>query len=261
MQQFKKDELLIRAYPTRAEMGAAAAAEVSAKIRALLAEKPFLRMVFAAAPSQEDFLQVLRADDSIDFSRIVAFHLDEYVGLAKDAPPGFGNFLRARLFDRVTFRQVHFMDGLAPDIAAECRRYGALLNEAPPDIACIGIGENAHLAFNDPPVADFADRDAVKVVELDQVCRVQQVHDGCFTRLEQVPTHALTMTIPAILAAAHIYSIVPAKTKANAVYHSLNDPISTAWPASVLRRCPGAVLYLDADSAARLPEVGNLAAE
>lgn len=144
--------------------------------------------------------------------------MDEYIGLAADAPQGFGNFLRGRLFGRLPFGQVFYLDGQAADPQAECARYSALLAEYPVDIVCLGIGENGHIAFNDPHVARFDDPVRVKVVDLDDKCRRQQVHDGCFASLGQVPTHALTLTIPALTAASGMYCIVPAQTKARAVH-------------------------------------------
>ena len=239
-------------FASRAAMGAAAAQDVAARMLELLAERDAINLLFAAAPSQNEFLSALAADPRLDWSRVNAFHLDEYIGLAADAPQGFGNFLRERMFGRVPFRSVHYINGAAEDPEAECRRYAQLLAAFPLDIVCMGIGENGHVAFNDPPVADFGDPVRVKIVALDPVCRQQQVNDGCFARLEQVPTHAFTLTVPALAAAAYHYCIVPAATKADAVYRTVCGPISTDCPATMLRRCADAVLYLDADSAARL---------
>ena len=179
----------------------------------------------------------------------------KYVGLDAAAPQGFGNFLRARVFDRLPFGQVCYLNGNAPDIEAECSRYAGLLAQAPIDIVFMGIGENGHIAFNDPPVAEFDDPAAVKVVALDEVCRNQQVHDGCFADIGQVPTHALTLTVPTLAGAKHHLCIVPAPTKAKAVRDTLEGPVSTACPASILRTCPGAVLYLERESAQLLTEV------
>ena len=178
--------------------------------------------------------------------------MDEYIGLAADAPQGFGNFLRGRLFGRLPFGQVFYLDGQAADPQAECARYSALLAEYPADIVCLGIGENGHIAFNDPHVARFDDPVRVKVVDLDDKCRRQQVHDGCFASLGQVPTHALTLTIPALTAAPGMYCIVPAQTKARAVHDTVYGEITTACPASILRTKTGAKLYLDPDSGALL---------
>lgn len=246
------DKLNVKVYQTREEMGRAAAEEAAAAIRAAIAAKGEINMIFAAAPSQNEFLAHLIADKSIDFTIINAFHMDEYIGLPADAPQGFGNFLRERLFDRVPFKTVNTIDSTAADPEAECRRYAALLQAHPCDIVCMGIGENGHIAFNDPHVADFGDKAAVKVVALDETCRQQQVNDGCFARLDDVPTHALTLTIPTLTAPEAVFCIVPAKTKANAVYAALRGGITEACPASILRRHANATLYCDADSAARV---------
>ena len=244
----KADALTVEIYASRAQMGQAAACDVTAAMKGVIARKGKATMVFAAAPSQNEFLAALSADASLDWSVVTAFHLDEYVGLASDAPQGFGNFLRRGLFDKVKPGTVYFMNGNAPDLEAECRRYADALAAHPVDIACIGIGENGHLAFNDPPIADFADPKAVKVVELEERCRLQQVHDGCFATMDQVPTHALTMTVPAIVSAAAIFCMVPAASKAEAVQATIAGPISTSCPASILRRYASATVYLDPDS-------------
>ena len=246
------DKLNVKVYQTREEMGKAAAEEAAAAIRAAIAAKGEINMIFAAAPSQNEFLAHLIADKSIDFTKINAFHMDEYIGLAADAPQGFGNFLRGRLFGRLPFGQVFYLDGQAADPQAECARYSALLAEYPADIVCLGIGENGHIAFNDPHVARFDDPVRVKVVDLDDKCRRQQVHDGCFASLGQVPTHALTLTIPALTVAPGMYCIVPAQTKARAVHDTVYGEITTACPASILRTKTGAKLYLDPDSGALL---------
>ena len=245
------DKLDVGVYKTRAEMGAAAAARVGAKVNELLGQQESVNIIFAAAPSQNEFLEeLLRAP--IDWGRVRAFHMDEYIGLAPEAPQGFGNFLRERLFGKAGFLAVHYIDGGATDLKKECERYAGLLLEYPPDIVCMGIGENGHIAFNDPPVADFNDRYVVKVVELDLPCRQQQVNDGCFLRLDLVPTHALTLTVPALMAGRFIYGIVPGPLKAQAVFNTLTEEIGTDFPASVLRRHAHAELFLDVDSAEKI---------
>ena len=241
----------VRRYASREEMGLAAEKDVRDAIVSLLKEKETISMIFAAAPSQNEFLAAMAADPEIDYSRIIAFHMDEYVGLPSDAPQGFGNFLRDRLFGLVPFKEVHYLNGNAVDIEAECEAYGAMLKDGV-DIVCMGIGENGHIAFNDPHVADFHDGKAVKIVGLDDVCRMQQVHDGCFPTIEAVPKYALTLTIPAMTVADRIFCVVPAPSKADAVYATLTGPVSETCPASILRRHPAATLYLDADSAAKL---------
>ena len=205
-------------------------------------------MVFAAADSQKELLEDLVRQPGLDWSRVTAFHMDEYLGVPGTAPQSFGRWLRTRLFDHVHPGIIHVMDGLAePDL--ECRRYSELLDSAPPDLCCLGIGENGHLAFNDPPVADFEDTAAVKRVEIDEASQIQQAAEGNFAKASDVPRDALTLTIPALLSASFLYGCVPGPRKAKAVRAALLDPISTACPATVLRRHPGTTLYLDSDSA------------
>ena len=248
MKTFRKDKLEVRVYEDRHAMGVAAARDISARIRELLEEKLEINMIFAAAPSQNDVLLALVNDKSIEWGRINAYHMDEYVGLDPDAPQGFGNFLREHIFGLVPFKSVNYIDCTA-DPNEECLRYGELLRSNPTDIVVMGIGENGHIAFNDPGVADFNDTETVKVVMLDEICRNQQVNDGCFKRLSDVPTHALTLTVPTLVAAPSLFCIVPVKTKANAVYATVNGQISETCPASILRTRENAVLYLDPDSA------------
>lgn len=239
--------LKVEVYETRSAMGQAAAKAAAAKIRELLAAKPRVRMIFAAAPSQNEFLAALIKEEGIDWSRITAFHMDEYIGLPEDAPQRFSKFLCDGLFDIVKPGELHLIQS-SRGIDEECARYGALLKEAPIDIICLGIGENGHIAFNDPPVADFNDPYAIKAVELDEPCRQQQVNDGCFPSFADVPTHALTLTIPTMMSGAHLFCMVPGPTKRNAVRETLNGPISTACPATVLRTHEDCTLYVDLDS-------------
>lgn len=249
----KKDLLNVELYPTREEMGRAAARDIEDAICAVLDKKENCNMIFAAAPSQNDVLAALVASTRIDWKRVHAFHMDEYIGISPDAPQGFANFLRNALFGKVCPGRVEYLNCQA-DPAEEAARYSALLKEYPTDIVVMGIGENGHIAFNDPPVADFEDPCLVKPVTLDEKCRNQQVHDGCFATLDEVPTTALTLTVPALMAAPQAFCIVPAATKAQAVYDTLNGPIAESCPASILRRHPDATLYLDAESSRLLRE-------
>ena len=251
MKTMKVDNLDVKIFPTRDEMGACAAKDIHDKIVELLAENDELNMLFAAAPSQNDVLASLIASD-IEWNRINAYHMDEDIGLSKDAPQGFGNFLVDHIFGKVPFKSVNLIDCTATDPDAECERYGALLAANPTDIVVMGIGENGHIAFNDPPVADFNDPKIAKPVKLDEVCRNQQVNDGCFASIDLVPTHAITLTCPTLMKAPYAFCIVPAPTKANAVKRTLNGEISTECPATTLRNHPYAILYLDGDSSALL---------
>jgi glucosamine-6-phosphate deaminase len=244
----KVEKLQARVYVDRGALGRAAGEAAAVKLRELLAEKP-VSVIFAAAPSQNEFLGTLVAAKGIDWSQVTAFHMDEYVGLPGTAPQSFGRWLRDRIFDKVKPGKVHYLDGMAKDAGQECARYTALLKAAPPDVTCMGIGENGHLAFNDPPVADFQDPEAVKVVELDLASRRQQVNDGCFDTLDAVPKTAMTLTIPTLLSAPWIYCMVPGPRKAPAVKRTLEGAIATECPATVLRQHERAVLFLDRDSA------------
>jgi glucosamine-6-phosphate deaminase len=241
------ERLRVRSFATRAHMSKAAARDIAVAIRARLAVAANVRMIFAAAPSQGDMIEALVAEPAINWRRVTAFHMDEYIGLATDAPQRFALWLGQRLFGRVPFAAVHpiLPD---PDPHAAALRYAALLDEAPIDIVCLGIGVNAHIAFNDPPVADFADPEDVKIVELDDVCRQQQVDDDCFRDIAAVPERALTLTIPRLLRAEKLFCVVPGAHKREAVGGTLHGPISTDYPASVLRRHGDCILYLDAES-------------
>jgi glucosamine-6-phosphate deaminase len=238
--------LEVRIYENRLQMGDAAAAAAANTIRTLLETKRELNIIFAAAPSQNEFLQALQQQENIDWSRINAFHMDEYIGLSSDAPQAFGNFLKARLFDALPFKSVHYINDNSN------QAYAHLLLQHPTDIVCMGIGENGHIAFNDPPVADFADLQVIKVVELDEVCRQQQVNDGCFAQLGDVPTHALTLTIPTLMKASYVFCMVPGTAKAKAVYDTVHADMRTSYPSTILRTHPAAILFLDEQSAGLL---------
>lgn len=245
--QFKVDNLTTKVFSDRAFLGKEAAYDMAKKVKEMIKEKGEIRMVFAAAPSQNEFLEEFIKQD-IEWDKITAFHMDEYIGLPSDSEQSFGYYLKEHLFKHVNFKNVFYLNSISGDNSAECKRYSELINEKPIDIVCMGIGENGHIAFNDPPVADFKDAETVKVVELENACRQQQVNDGCFSSLELVPKHAFTLTIPAMLSAEYLSVVVPGKTKAEAVYKTLNDEISVSCPATILRQHKNVVLYLDRDS-------------
>jgi glucosamine-6-phosphate deaminase len=241
------DNLAIKSFRTREKMGTAAAGEIAAELRSRLDRQPGVRMVFASAPSQSDVVTALVAAKDVDWSRVTAFHMDEYIGLDPDAPQRFGNWLGRYIFDKLPFAAVHrILPG--PDPEATARDYAALLDQAPIDIVQMGIGVNGHIAFNDPPVADFDDPEDVKVVELDEVCRQQQVDDDCFDSFAEVPHRAITLTVPRLLRADRLFCMVPGAAKRNAVRAALEGPVTTQCPASILRRHPSCTLYLDAES-------------
>jgi glucosamine-6-phosphate deaminase len=239
--------LQIRCFANSTTMSRAAAHDIAEEIRARLAVAAGVRMIFAAAPSQGEMIEALIAEPAIDWRRVTAFHMDEYIGLAAGAPQRFAVWLRERLFGRVPFAAVQpiLPD---PDPRAAAKRYAALLDTAPIDIVCLGIGVNGHIAFNDPPVADFADPEDVKIVELDAVCRQQQVDDDCFPNIAAVPERAVTLTIPRLLRAEKLFCVVPGAHKRAAVRSTLHGPIAADCPASVLRRHRDCILYLDAES-------------
>ena len=238
-------ELQLCRYDDREAMGAGAAKRAAAVIRTACGERGAARVIFACAPSQDEFLAALiRAD--IDWSRLVIFHMDEYTGLSAAHPQSFRSYLRDHLLANIPAPQaVHLIGADAPDPGRECERYAVLLSEKPIDLVCMGIGENGHVAFNDPPVADFHDPRLIKIVELDGACRRQQVNDGCFPALADVPAHALTLTIPALLGARHISCVVPGERKARAVRDALLGPVGTACPASILQTHRHAFLHID----------------
>lgn len=251
MKEFIKDKLTVKIFDNRSLMGQAVAIAVSERINKLLDTQPFVNIIFGAAPSQNEFFEAL-VKKEIDWSRLNAFHMDEYANLASDAPQGFGNFIKARLFDLAPFNTVNYINGNEADYEAECLRYTALLNEFETDVVCLGIGENTHLAFNDPHVAEINDPYFVKRVDLDEQCRNQQVNDGCFKAVEDVPTHALTLTLPALLKAPYAFCTVPGEKKAQAVYHTLNEEISDKFPSTHLRNHQNAVLFLDDQSSTQI---------
>lgn len=243
------DRLRVVVCPTVRDAGRAAARDVAASLRRRIAADGRVRLVLASAPSQDQLLAGLAAADGVDWGHVEAFHVDEYVGLGSDDPRGFGRYLVDRLFTAVRPGRVELIgsDG-APDELAE--RYAKLLAEGPLHVGCLGIGENGHLAFNEPGDADFADSAPVRAVALSARSRQQQVNDGCFGSLDQVPAHAVTVTVPALMAIERIACVVPGPRKAEAVRRTLAGPVDATCPASALRLHPDATLYLDPDSAA-----------
>lgn len=238
----------------RPSMGRAAAENVVSLLEAILSKQPAARVIFACAPSQDQFLEALvpLSLHRIDWSRVTAFHMDEYVGLSAAHPASFRSYLSEHLLSKISLGAFHPIAGEASDANAECAAYAAKVDEAPIDLICLGIGENGHLAFNDPPVADFFDPVSVKVVELDSACRGQQVHDGCFGRIEDVPTHALTLTLPVFLRARHLSVVVPGERKAVAVQRSVQGPVTTECPGSLLQTRENVTLFVDRAAASLL---------
>ncbi|HEX3718686.1 MAG TPA: glucosamine-6-phosphate deaminase [Verrucomicrobiae bacterium] len=249
---FKVDQLQVRIFPNRQDAGASAAAEAVQTVRTALERQGSARIIVASAPSQNELLAGIAGASGVDWKRVVIFHLDEYAGLPATHPASFRNYQERVLLSRITPAAFHGIRGESSDLAAECARYSALLAEAPIDLVCMGIGENGHIAFNDPPVADFNDPLKVKVVELDEMCRRQQVNDGCFPNFDSVPRKAITLTCPTIMSGRALVCVVPGPRKAAAVAATLRGPVSTRCPASVLRSHPSATLFLDYESAAKI---------
>ena len=252
LKEIKKDKLQVKIFSTREEMGNSAGGDAAQCIRKLLSEKDEVNMIFAAAHSQNETLLALTLADGIDWSRVNAFHMDEYIGLSPDAPQGFGNFLKNAIFSKLPFKSVNYIYAEGETAEDTCKRYTKLIKENPIDIVCLGIGENGHIAFNDPWVADFNDKAIIKKVELDEVCRQQQVNDGCFSTLEDVPKYALTLTVPTLFNADYLFCTVPAPTKVDAVYKAVNNEINEELPATIMRKHNNAIMYCDKDSGAKL---------
>ncbi|MBL0292446.1 MAG: glucosamine-6-phosphate deaminase [Betaproteobacteria bacterium] len=248
---FAVDRLQVFIHPDRNAMGRAASEQAAQVLRAAIQAQGRARIIVASAPSQDELIAGLAVAPGIDWSRVTVFHMDEYVGLAASHSASFRHYQQQHLLAKVRPAAFHGIRGEAPDPAAECRRYAALLAAAPIDLVCLGIGENGHIAFNDPAVADFDDPQAVKIVELDAACRQQQVNDGCFADIGAVPRQAITLTCPALLSGRVLVGVVPGARKAAAVDSALCGAVGTACPATILRRHASATLHLD-DAAAGL---------
>jgi glucosamine-6-phosphate deaminase len=245
------DSLPVAVYESNDEMGMAAALDAREVINEAVADRGEANIILATGNSQLSFLHVLRDLEGIDWSKIEVFHMDEYVGIDPNHRASFPLFLRKHILDAVSPRAFYPVPGQAGDLEKACREYETLLRAHPADMVALGIGENGHIAFNDPP-AVFDDPVWVKVVELVETARRQQVGEGHFDSLEEVPTHAITLTVPALLAAKAMLCIVPEERKAEAVRSCLKEPISEDRPGSVLRQVRHARLYLDEDAASRL---------
>lgn len=251
--EFVRDNLRVIICPDRAALGKTAATASAKRLRTSLKEKEHLNLVFASAPSQDETLEALLQEPGIDWKRIRAFHMDEYINLPADAPQAFGQYLRTRFLSKLPLEAVHYIDGNAADVYQECDRYARMLQEYPTDIVFVGIGENGHLAFNDPWIADFDDPQLVKVNEqLDGVCRQQQINDGHFRDLAAVPRRAITLTVPALFRARTAFILVPGKSKKEIIRRTLEGPIGPGCPATIMRRHLDATLYIDRDSASLL---------
>jgi glucosamine-6-phosphate deaminase len=254
VKEWRVEEVTVRVYDTLDALASGAAHDAAVILRGALDERGHANLMLATGTSQLAFLSrlVVEAGTGIDWSRVTGFHMDEYVGLAPTHPASFRRYMRERVVAHLPFGAFHYIDGTARDPDVEAERYARLLEEHPVDLCCLGIGENGHLAFNDPPAADFDDPLLVKVVELEDRCKLQQVREGHFATLADVPPRAITVTVPGLLRAGHALAIVPEARKAEPVRAALEGPVATDCPASVLRRQSHATLYLDPDSASLL---------
>ncbi|HEY1740537.1 MAG TPA: glucosamine-6-phosphate deaminase, partial [Acidimicrobiia bacterium] len=234
---FTVDALTVRVHDSIDDLAADAAREVEAALTGAIAARGAANVMLATGNSQLAFLDRLVDSDAIDWSKVTAFHMDEYVGISRDHPASFQRYMRERVAAKVPIGVFHYLNGDAADADAEAARYATLLVAHPLDVCCLGIGENGHLAFNDPPVADFHDRQLVKIVTLDDACRRQQVGEGHFATVADVPPQAITITIPELLSAGRVVAVVPELRKADAVHAALTGPIAEACPGSALRTC------------------------
>jgi glucosamine-6-phosphate deaminase len=242
--------LQLEVFDTKAELGRAAARDATAIINQALSERGAACVIAATGASQFEFLDSLMVEE-IDWGKVVFFHLDEYVGLPESHPASFRRYLKERILNRVQPRSFHLINGEAADVYEECRRVGELISRETIDVAFVGIGENGHLAFNDPP-ADFQTDEPYIVVNLDQRCRQQQVGEGWFKSLDEVPTHAISMSISQILRSRHILCIAPDERKAAAVKNCVELEVSPLHPASILQKHERVTLYLDRASSSLL---------
>jgi len=243
------DEINLKIFDTREEMGSSAAEDARIALKKLLSEKKDINLVFAAAPSQSDFLGLLAESNDIDWHRVNVFHMDEYIGLEMCSKGSFSGYLEDILFHKLQLKSKNYINGMA-EPEEECIRYSELISKNDIDVVFMGIGENGHIAFNDPAVADFKDKRAVKIVKLDDMSRNQQVHDGCFEKFDDVPKTAITLTIPTLVSGKQIFCIVPSRTKAEAVKNTLEGEVSESCPASILRTIPNVYMYIDSEAAA-----------
>lgn len=242
----------IQTFEDAAAMGAAAGRDAAARLAAVIAERGAANIIIATGASQFETLKTFTSSPDVDWSKVTVFHLDEYVGMDKSHPASFVKYLQERFVDQVNgLKQMHFVNGAAADPQAETARLDALIKEHPIDLALIGIGENAHIAFNDPP-ADFETEKPYLVVELDEACRQQQLGEGWFPTLDDVPRQAMSMSVQQILKSAALIVSVPDERKAAAVAAAVDGPLTNTCPASILRQHSDCALYLDNAAASQL---------
>jgi glucosamine-6-phosphate deaminase len=253
----KVDHLTVHIFPSNESLGKAAASMAAGIISAAIEAKGFANLILATGNSQLTFLNALK-NIPCDWSRVTIFHMDEYIGIDPQHPASFPNFLQKHLIDFIKPKQFFPLSTEVGEIEVICQDYETLLRAHPADLCALGIGENGHLAFNDPPYADFEDSQWVKIVQLDEASRQQQVGEGHFHKIDEVPTHAITLTIPALLSAKNVFAIVPEARKAEAVFGSLTLDINACFPATILRKIRHAQLFVDLDSAANIFNQGKV---
>lgn len=252
MKEFKVDKLNVYIEDTSQKMGEIASEKIAEEMRRVSKEKDTIRMMFAAAPSQNTTLSSLKKIKDLPWEKVVAFHMDEYIGITPDKPQPFRNYLFNQIFYEKPFKKINLIEADNPNSEEEALRYARLLDEEPMDIIVLGIGENGHIAFNDPPYSSFDYPFSTRIIELAEKSRVQQVNDGCFNSLENVPKKAITVTIPVFKKAKALFCVVPNKRKAEAVKKTLEEGISELCPASILRNIDNSSLFLDKESASLL---------
>ncbi|MCH7398030.1 6-phosphogluconolactonase [Belliella sp. DSM 107340] len=244
----------IYVFSERKQVGIAAGQAVERCILQLQEKQSEVRIVFAAAPSQNGMLEYLAASKKIKWHKVVAMNMDEYIGLPENSDQLFSKFLEEKLFSKVFLKEKNVINTHA-QTANEIERYTKLINEDIIDIVCLGIGENGHIAFNDPPVADFDDPEVIKIVELDDDCKIQQVNDGCFGSIEEVPKTALTLTIPTLMKGKNLFCVVLGENKSEAVKNTLSGSIATSCPASILTTHPNCKFYFDQEAVKKIEDL------
>lgn len=252
LRAFHVDRLQVEIHASKSDLGQAAAERAAWLIRGAIEERGRARIIIGTGPSQNEVIASLVRAQGVDWSRVEAFHMDEYAGMPRSHPASFRRWLKEHFVDIVHPGSAHWLNGDAGDLGLEQQRYATEITSAPIDVCFLGFGENGHIAFNDPHVADFSDPVLVKVVEMDERCRRQQVGEGHFPDLESVPRQALTLTCPALLMARHVICSVPDRRKAEAVRNALEGPIAPVCPASAVRNHPDARLYLEPEAASLL---------
>jgi len=251
IKSFYKDKLKVEIFGKTEDMGKDAASFVAVKLNQAIKDRGHANLIIGTGASQYPLLEFLLKKE-LDWTKISIFHLDEYIGISDKHPSSFRKFLKERVADKVNTKMVYYLKGDADDIEAEIKRYGKLLKDNPVDVACIGIGENGHIAFNDPAIADFNDPEYLKVVEMDETCRMQQVDEGWFPTINHVPEKGVTLTVTAIMDCKVLCCTVPDERKSEAVYNTLYGEINKSCPASILRKHDNAVLFLDSFAAKKI---------